>query len=439
MLLGTEGKKAPDFRVVGFIQPSYTHHDGTELSGLLGGAAVRNGLRIGENLVGPNLGDDTNFHLRRAKIGVRGRLNDKIDYLAMVDAGQNAINFDPFDDRQRPLSISDISMTFKHIKGAKVRIGLFKNPVAEEIAPNGANFDYIEPSDFGRRVLMERFATGGRKPAGSPLAAAMGTETPTGYGFSGFRDWGVQVFDTFKRDKWHLSYALKVGRGESIYDGDDHFHPELYLYGSAEYNLPGGKGPSKNGIKLFAWRQQGEREFETDATDTEYDRVRYGLGFRARGAIGESRYQHRLAAELMYADGMLFASPAGNVPGGNLQFATDRGNKARGWYIDYGFYLNQHWDFGIRYDQDDFLYDQHSTINPGNERRLETWTLGVNYRFNPKVKLAMNYSFKDANAPEDYIAMGGFTAGQAATTTLNSRNTVKTLDDRLSLELTWRF
>ena len=77
-----------------------------------------------------------------------------------------------------------------------------------------------------------------------------------------------------------------MGRGEAISTTDDNkFHPELYLYGSAEYSLPGGRGPRKNGVKLYTWRQQGKRDFASDPTGTSYKRTRQGIGFKAVGKL----------------------------------------------------------------------------------------------------------------------------------------------------------
>ena len=131
----------------------------------------------------------------------------------------------------------------------------------------------------------------------------------------------------------------------------------------------------------------------------------------------------------MQASGVIFLAPAGSVPGGQLQMALGDGNKALGWYLDYGFHLDKHWQFDVRYDKDRLLYKTSADINPGNEREITGLTLGINYHFTPKLRLTANYTHRKAKAPVDY-------AGLAALTQ-DVRTTVANLDDRVALQLTW--
>jgi hypothetical protein len=306
-------------------------------------------------------------------------------------------------------------------------------------------FDYIEFTDFIAREVLERFVDGAARPVGSPFSPTLGVPENEAYGFNGVRDWGIQVFDSFRRGKWDLSYAVMVGRGEGIHESSDSDgNKELYLYGSAEYNLPGGRGPRKNGVKLYAWHQSGEREFDSDPSGEEYDRIRYGIGVKALGKLFGSKYKHRIGIELMQGEGMIFVAPFGgvadgNLMNGNLVYAAEKGNKSRGITLDYGFYLNRHWQFDIRYDRHDLLYDTSSTVNPGNERIFKATTLGVNYHFTPKMRLTFNYIFKDAEAPTAYVPMGGFSPMMAGGATRNANTVVDTIDDRYALQFTWIF
>ncbi len=449
MLQGTENPKAPAYKLWGFIQPSWTQNYGDAMQGLVnppnGANSANNGKYVANNLVAPELEKRSQMHLRRARAGVRGRITDDINYFFLAEFANNNITFDPFGDRARVVGLTDVSVTFNQIKGARVRAGLFKNPGSEELLQAIHTFDYIDFTDFTARDNLERFATGGVEPAGSPKAGPaangnLGTPTTVAYGFSAGRDWGLQVFDSFKRSKWDLSYAVKLGRGEGIASNDHNFNPEWYFYGSAEYALPGGKGPMKNGVKLYAWHQQGKREFRTDPTATEYQRIRQGIGFKALGNLFGSAYKHRISGEFMLANGMVFVAPAGNVKGGRLQYAADKGNKARGWYLDYGLYLNPKWELDIRYDRNDLLYETSAKVNPGSERKIEGTTLGASYHFNPKTRLTVNYTFRQAEAPTPYSAGGNFPGTAVADRiTGNSRIVTGSLGDRLAVQLTMLF
>jgi hypothetical protein len=309
--------------------------------------------------------------------------------------------------------------------------------------------DYIELSDFIAREMLERFVTGAAQPAGSPASPVLGTPQSRAYGANAVRDWGVQVFDSFRGDEWDLSYAVMLGRGEAIHEtravNDD---PELYLYASAEHALPGGWGVHKHGVKLYGWYQQGNRNFSSDASGSEYERIRYGTGIRALGNLFGSKYKFRLGAELMLADGMIFIAPAGGVAGGNvdsgnLQIAAEQGNRSRAYTLDLGFFPDSKWQFDLRYHRHDLLYDTAATVNPGNERELTDVTLGLNYHFSRKLRLTLNYIFRDVEAPMPYAssAPGGIfpPAAVADGITTNVRNIASTVDDRMAAQLTWVF
>ncbi len=440
MLQGTERPKATH-KFWGFIQPAYTYDSSDALSGLTFAPLVgNNGKRTAKNSVAPWFDDDSRFHFRRARFGVRGRLTDKINYFTLFEVAPNLLTYDPFGERARTVALDHLSMTFNYIKGARVRVGLFKTPGPEESFNAIHTMTYIEFTDFVARETLERFVTGAAKPAGSPLSPGLGTPTSVAYGFNGVRDWGIQVFDSFKKGKWDLSYAVMIGRGEGIHESSDtDNNNDVYLYTSAEYDLPGGRGPFKNGIKYYSFYQTGKRSFQTDASGAEYDRKRYGIGVKAVGRLFGGRYKHRIAAELLFADGMLFLAPSGGVRGGDLQIAAERGNKARGYTLDYGFFLNRHWEFGIRYHRNNLLYERVATVNPGNERIFKEWTLGINYNFTPRKRLSLNYTIRDIEAPNAYVASGGFTAGAAAALTSDVQKIIGTTDNRIALQFTWVF
>ncbi len=444
MLQGTERPNAKT-RFWGFVQPSYTADKSSSLSGLTGGFAVNNGLRTAKNSIAPGFDDDKKFHVRRARFGWRGPINRKINYFTLFEVAPNLMTYDPFGDRARYIALDHLSMTFNHIKGARVRVGLFKAPGPEESYTAIHTLNYIDFTDFIAREQIERFVTGAARPGGSSGTPVLGTPTNNAYGINAVRDWGIQIFDRFKGPKWSYSYAVMLGRGQAIGESsDNNSNVDLYLYASADYNLPGGRGPFKNGVKLYSWYQGGKREFSSDTTGAEYDRLRYGFGVQALGKLFGGKYKHRIGAEFLFADGMLFLAPAGgvaegNFQSGNLQYAAEKGNKSRGISIDYGFYLNRKWDFGMRYARHDLLGNRNANVNQGNERIFKEVTFGVNYRLNRKTRLSLNYTLREIEAPNAYTATGGLTTGSAAVVTSNVAKIVESTDNRIALQLTWIF
>ena len=456
MLQGVENPKLPPQRLFAFVQPTFFHTQGEKLSGLTGPFAGNNGKLGTANTIAPKFNDGSRLDIQRARLGSRGRFTGafgnsftkKMNYFFLVEMAPNLLTYNQFDpNRARVVALDHASLTFNHIPGARIRVGLFKNPTSEELFQGIATFNYIGFTDFSARENLERFFKGANKPAGSPSSPSLGTVSQgvTAYGFSGVRDWGVQVFDSFKRGKWDLSYAVKVGRGEALSQPKDtDNNRELYLYASAEYNLPGGKGPYKNGVKLFGWHQSGKREFRSDTTGADYNRRRYGIGVSALGKFFGFSHKQRFGAELMFAEGMIFLGPTGGVANsgvaplanGAVQIAADDSNKARAITLDYGYYLNRKWHFDVRYDRDEVLYDRASTVNAGNERTFTNWTLGATYNFTKKARMTFNYTFRNADAPNDYTT---FTGGNAAVVTSNVRKIVDNIDDIYALQLTYIF
>lgn len=468
MLQGVEGKKAPDHRLFAFIQPAYSGNPGAEkLKGLVNpanGLAFPNGVGNGQyavpNTVTPDFDEKSQIYLRRARLGMRGRFSgplknsftSKINYFALLALDDGLFNQNQFSTDRDPATIDHASLTFNHIPGARIRVGLFKNPISEEIFQAINTIDFIEFTTFGATQVLENFYSGNANAVGTggAINSGAGTAQYSAYGFSAGRDWGIQVFDSFKvaNKSWDLSYAIKLGRGEAISRGNDSDNnEELYLYASAEKNLKGGRGPRKNGIKYYAWHQSGERSFYTDTTDQEYDRTRYGIGVKGLGKFFGSKYKQRFAAELAYAKGMIFAGPAAGVARGNatagpgsVAFGADEDNKSRALQFEYGFYLNKNWQFDIRWAREQRLYETSADINPGAGREFDETTLGVTYHFTKKARLTFNYGFRDVERTDDYDTTAGIGNATVLGRIQNNADIVAdSIGDRVGLQLTYIF
>jgi len=457
MLQGTEHPFSPAHQFIGFIQGGISIDTSESLSGLAGtpsmpGFSENNGQRIATTTISPQFDDDRALHIRRARFGARGVFSGvlrnsftaKMNYFSLVEVASNLMTYDPFGGRARAIALDHFSITFNHIPGARIRTGLFKTPGAEEALQGVHTLDYIELTDFTAREIVERFVSGAQKPAGSPGSPSLGVATNTSYGINAVRDWGVQVFDSFKREKWDVSYATMLGRGEAIQEkniANDNI--EIYLYLSAEYDFPGGYGVMKNGLKLYGWYQNGEREFTTDPARKKYERTRFGFGSKLLGRFFGSQYKYRLGAELMFAEGMIFIAPAGGVANGfvndgNLQIAAQSGNKSRAATIDFGFFPTNKWQLDLRFHQHDLLYQTAETVNPGNERVLTEITLGLNYHISRKLRLTVNYVFRNLQSPVAYASGAQFVpANTAENLSDNVRTIVDTVDDRVLFQVTW--
>lgn len=464
MLQGAEPQDA-SHRVFGVVQATYANNIGCDA---LSGLAAANGTPTGNPNAGPGLNngrynnnctngpefrDTEGLALDNLMLGARGNIiPGKINYFLAVNLGENNTTYRPFNtSRENLAALTDASATFSYIPGARVRAGLFRKPGPEELMQSVEAADYLFPTDFVARVQQERFIHGNAQ-AGTrvPGQGYAGNISAYGYDFDAGRDWGVQLFDAFKRDKWTYSYAVMVANGNGIRHSDNNGDKDINLYFSAEHDLPGGKGPLKHGVKLYGYHQQGVRNFIVDAAGThsqDFDLIRYGIGARALGKLfGDQSGKHRLGFELMYADGMIHYMPTGNIAdgafGGNaMQIGAERGNKARGITLDYGYYFNPSWQFDVRYSRDDLLYRTAGVWKPSDQRIFENLTLGVNYYFTPKTRLTMDYEFRDVRAPNPVQPTGSTAAAlnNAAVQTRNCNTMVDSVGDRLGARLTHSF
>ena len=432
MLQGTEEPSATDVaKVWGFIQPQYSQTEGTKLPAgtpFAGRDAIF-------NTINPDQSSDSQFQIQRARLGVRGQnfpLDSNVNYFLLAEFGNNGITA----NGGGATRVTDASVTLNHIPGARIRAGLFKTPGAEEGFQAIHVFDYINFTNVGDQLLLERFFDRDGAPpctvllGGTAATCANELNGPVG----AFRDIGVQVFDAFTFGSFELSYAAMLGNGNGINRGDNNDSKDKYYYLSGEYVF-GGKGPRREGIKLFAWQQDGKRTLITGGTGTQsvtggtagtvadYDRTRSGLGMTFR----KSKY--RAAAEYIKADGMIFdgtdgGAVAGTVNPAGTTFATFNIapiDKADGYYVDFGYLVLPYLELDVRYD----TLNRRTDV-AANERKFTTTTLGVQYFFNPKTRATLNYEWRNAEAPN-------LPDTNPANLILNST------DNRASLQLTMIF
>ncbi len=398
---GMEKSDAKKMRIWGFIQPMYSMTDGTRLK-----AGGWSGQEAAFNTIKPDLDSKSQFQMRRARIGARGRVNDKINYFMLSEFGDNGITR----HSGGSVMLTDASMTLSYVKGMHIRVGQFKYPGSEEGLQAIHVHNYNNFATSVDQLLLERFFDGD----GSDAQSANGANGPVG----AFRDVGVQLFETFKMQGWEHSYAFMVGNGNGITRGDNNGHSEFYAYLASE-KVFGGKGPRRNGWKMFAWLQEGKRTLNQAGAGT-YDRRRYGLGTTFR------KKQVRFFAEYIIADGMIFnGTDGGAVPGArnNADTATASFNiapvdKANGWYVDFGYSIRPVWSVELRYD----VLNRRTDSASGNERKFETLTLGSQIHLDKKTRVTLNYDIRKAEARNQ--------AGSAA-----ANQVLDSMDDTASIQL----
>ena len=426
MVQGTEVQgSAPRAKLWGFLQPQYERVENDKIAA--GGFKDQDGAF---NSIGPNLDSNSQFQLRRARIGIRGAgfpLDDKINYFILAEFGKNGIT-----EYGSAVELTDASVTFNHIKGARVRVGQFKTPMSEEVYQGIALFDWINFTGYANQQLLERhLETDGLEPCrtkgpktGSAAYLDKCVDGNEWEAFGAARDTGIQVFDSFVFDgleDWEFSYSGMVGNGNGLNEGDTNNNKDYYLYASAE-QVYGGKRARREGWKTYAWYTKGTREMIDSnilassgvEVDEEYDRKRWGIGTTYRkGKI-------RASAEYNKAKGMIFNGTTGGAIPGSIATSAPASNagvisqfnilpdeEAEGWYVDFGYKVLPNVELAARFDRYDRATEDDRNLKAkgrSDERRFDTWTLGAQYFFNKKTRATLNYSFRDAKAYDNDTA-----------------------------------
>jgi hypothetical protein len=270
MIAGSEeGRPEVALKTFGFIQPRAEYYLGGAVEGLEAGLANFNGDTPSFNRTGQASFDTS---IARARFGLRGAIpdtNKQVTYFMLFEAGQVPIT------RVHRVAPVDLSVTLSYLPGARLRLGSFKLPVMEEITlPVPSALEFIQFSTTLARLLNENPIEGGALTGGGSFTG----------GASAFRDLGAQVFDSFERGAWRLSYALMSSSGtpelKAQRDGRD-------LTARLEVaHHTGGKATQlrRPELKLVLWRQQGHRFLDVEVEGTpkrqSFERVRQGAALR---------------------------------------------------------------------------------------------------------------------------------------------------------------
>lgn len=410
MLLGTEPKSTPALKPFGFLGVQAHRTDGSRLP-----AGPWQGQSMVLNQIAPDLDRSSQIQLSHARIGARGRLLDgRLNYWASGLFGNNGISH--YGDPNG--KVTDLSVTVNWIPHARVRLGQFKYPGSEEGLQPAVLRDYVNTTNVTNQIVNERFFNSD----GTPTDDANEPDGPV----SGWRDTGLQVFDSFNTGPWEHTYAVMAGTGSglALYRDSGSGQPEWFLFWSSEWVFSG-KGPNRDGFKVTAWHQQGERTLRAGSEQTRqtFERERFGVGSTYR------RGPWRASAEWVKARGMIFngtdaVAVPGSISNDSAQIASFNllpEEDADGWYVDGGYTLLDRWELRARYDR-----LNRATVQATNERRFETLTVGVTYRLNKHLRILADYEFRDIEAP-------GLDADAVPNRILDN------LDDRLGIQLWARF
>ncbi|WP_319381857.1 porin [Thiomicrorhabdus sp.] len=407
MLQGTEKpNQAPAAKLWGFAQVEYQSTDDTKLK-----AGPWAGQKAAFNQMAPQLDSASGFNIRRARVSIRGAnfpLDSNINYFLMAELGNNGITTG---GKASQGQLTDASVTFNHLPGARVRVGLFKTPGSEELLKAIPVFNYVNFTNGTNRLLLERFFDNSSGDLGRNASVGAG------------RDTGLQIFDAFRQGDWEHSYALMLGNGNGLALTDNDENKDLYLYLSTEKVFDNTSGPRRHGVKLYAWMQDGKRTINISGAATEKNRKRAGLGM----TYFDGKY--RMAAEYITADGMIYGGTSGAAVPGALSnngtqtssFSVQTDEKAYAYQLDFGYRIQPKIELNLRYD----ALDSGTEVD-ANYREFRTTTLGAQYFFNKKTSARLNYEIRSIDAPK-------------LPSSSPVHDILKTIDNRVSAQVTMVF
>ena len=200
---------------------------------------------------------------------------------------------------------------------------------------------------------------------------------------------------------------------ETPVDTDD--NKDLTVHLRAAYVF-GGKGPGRQDVAVYLWRQQGEREFG----QADHDRIREGLGVKL------NKGPYRVSAAYLQGDGMIVSGYNPPFTGSPIAVGVDE--KADGWYLEGGWRFHPKWELDLRHDVFNLM-----TETATNTRELTTTTLGLQHFLRKDTRISLNYEWRDVKVSNPAALPDAAPQYQRS----NALAVADNLGDRLSLQLTW--
>ena len=379
-------------KVIGFLEPSYTNFTtGTTL----------NGQTAYANLV-PTTGDTTDLIMQRARLFVRGSLNQDISYYVGTEAGENPYTYSFGSYAPR---IIDANVTFSHyIPGVRVNVGIIRAPGPEGAMDGFMSFNFLDlfptvigqmmqPTFYSKNVNYSTVSGAKFNPSGG--YSVPGTDLS---GNNGFRYPGVEAEDWFMvQPNLELAYGLMLADYGRQFESSTSNGPiaagRLQL--SYILNKDAKTKFFRNDITGFVWYQQARPEFNGISSPM----VRDGLGATYRNGYMQPGATS-LKAEYMGGTGNIEAPPifgvAPTLTAGQDQstFYPGSNNRAYGYDISSGLFVTNHVELNLRYD----YYDRLPNL-AAQERIFKNVDAAVEYHLTPLSRVVVDYAFRSVDIP----------------------------------------
>lgn len=302
--------------------------------------------------------------IRRARLGIRGTIphtDRRVSYRFSMEAGQNDIT------RDQGITLVDASVSVKVVPGLRLRLGQFKLPIMDETSESIPQTGAMAALSPAAQLLLEQPVENGRF---------------VGQAF-GFRDVGVQAFDSFHVDHVELAYALMGSQGRfNAVDHDGRFDVTGRVQLAWLKDPAHPWNPRRDEIAVALWSQHGERE----ADEAFHHRVREGLALHAHGLHTRSRL------EIVHGHGMILLDPEHPVVGEPMRIAED----------------GEAWGYAAQFTAEPIhgldlttqLSELHRQPGTSDEEVLRDVVVGVEWWPAEKVRLQLEYDARAVLLPK---------------------------------------
>ena len=370
--------------VSAWIEPAYTRFDATEAA---------NHHVPTSDLVGPEFDGSSRLTLQRARLSLRGKLDRHVDYFLSGEFGDNA--FTRGGSGYAPRLYDANVMLSHYVPGVRVEVGLIRAPGPEDALSGYMGYAFFAqlPTVIGQLMQPTFYARGQHYApvAGGYLVPAAAMSSNNGFHYP-----GVEATDWFAlRPNLELGYAVMLGQYGKVFTADTGNGPIAAARLQASWLLGGGKGPYRNDLTAFVWRQQARPSINGTSSSLQRDGLGIALrrGFMVPGATS-------LKIEYMEGRGTIIAPPAfqpapGLLPGQEESTVyASSSNQARGYYASAGVFVTRRVELDARYDH----YDRLPNLAAA-ERVFSNVGVGLQYHFTPLTRVAVDYFVRRIRIP----------------------------------------
>ncbi|MFK5958222.1 MAG: porin [Lutibacter sp.] len=264
-------------------------------------------------------GENT-FNFKRARLGVRGRVNRSFSYYFVLETSAFIGGGDAY--------LLDAFVTYDKNKWAKISLGSFKQPFGREVTTACHSLTTIDRSIVADQLVAPQ------------------------------RDMGLMVLGGSNKTKFKYAVALMNGRGLGVKDNNE----KKDVIGRASYQV-------LDFMNVGASFRYGYPNNEND------DRTTYGID-------ASVKYKDlTVQGEYIYDEGDYNRAAGGGCGSEPLEL----GEKRDGAYIMASYNINEKIQPVFKYE----YFDQDTDLKKiGYQERM---TIGLNYFFNKKTRLQINY------------------------------------------------